>query len=105
MIKSVLPKTKKIIFFLSIILIAAISYCFNVADMDWLTWGNKCLTQAYDPSADVKLKKWELNLTDDSFIRLRKTYQNGKQEYFSFQLHQLDNVDYLGNENAGILKL
>ncbi|MDB5117847.1 MAG: hypothetical protein JWQ79_3339 [Mucilaginibacter sp.] len=76
-----------------------------MSDQDWLSWGNKCLTQAYDPSADIKLKKWELTLTDDSFIRLRKIYQNGKQEYFSFQLHRLDNMDYAGNENAGTLQL
>jgi hypothetical protein len=76
-----------------------------MSDQDWLNWGNKCLTQSYDPSTDIKLKKWELTLTDDSFIRLRKTYQNGKQEYFSFQLHRLDDMNYSGNENAGMLQL
>jgi hypothetical protein len=107
MLKSVLPKTKKLLIVCSITLTAAISYCFGpgMSDQDWLNWGNKCLTQSYDPSTDIKLKKWELTLTDDSFIRLRKTYQNGKQEYFSFQLHRLDNMDYAGNENAGTLQL
>jgi hypothetical protein len=103
MLKSVLPKIKKPVFIFSFMLMASVSLCFVVED--WLSWGNRCLQEVFDPTADAKLKKWELNLTDDSFIRLRKTYQNGKQEYFSFQLHQLDNVDYLGNENAGILEL
>ncbi|HTH81849.1 MAG TPA: hypothetical protein VL490_02865 [Mucilaginibacter sp.] len=104
MLKSVLPKIKKPVFIFSVMLMACISLCF-VVEQDWLNWGNRCLQEVFDPTADAKLKKWELTLTDDSFIRLRKTYQNGKQEYFSFQLHQLDNVDYLGNENAGILQL
>ena len=104
MLKSVLPKIKKPVFIFSAVLMTAINLCF-VVEQDWLSWGNHCLQEVFDPTADAKLKKWELTLTDDSFIRLRKTYQNGKQEYFSFQLHQLDNIDYLGNENAGILQL
>ncbi len=44
-------------------------------------------------------------VTDDSFIRLRKTYQNGKQEYFSFQLRRLNDVDYVGDTNTGTLQL
>ncbi|GAA4096339.1 hypothetical protein GCM10022392_19470 [Mucilaginibacter panaciglaebae] len=76
-----------------------------MTDQDWLSWGNKCLNESYDPSTDIKIKKWELSLTDDSFIRLRKTYQNGKQEYFSFYLQKLDDIEYLGNVNNGTLEL
>lgn len=76
-----------------------------MGDADWLTWGNRCLQQSFDPSADVKLKKWELVLTDDSFLRLRKIYQNGKQEYFSFQLQRLGDMNYLGNVAGGTLQL
>lgn len=88
-------------------LTAAVSYCFvtGMANQDWLTWGNKCLAQSFNPLADGKLKKWEVLLTDDSFIRMRKIYQNGKQEYFSFYLQRLDDIDYLGNENTGTLLL
>lgn len=88
-------------------LAATVSLCFvaGMTDQDWLNWGNKCLSQSFDPSADVKIKKWELTLTDDSFIRLRKTYLNGKQEYFSFHLQRLEDMDYLGTTNAGTLQL
>jgi hypothetical protein len=107
MVKSVLPKNKKIALLLGVVLAAAVSFCFvaDMTDQDWLTWGNKCLSQSFDPSADQKIKKWELVLTDDSFIRLRKTYQNGKQEYFSFHLHSLQDMNYLGTVNTGTLQL
>lgn len=76
-----------------------------MSDEEWLTWANKCLTQSYDPSGDAKLKKWELSVTPEYFIRLRKTYAKGKQEYYSFNLHQLNDMDYLGNTNKGTLEL
>jgi len=105
--KSVLSKNKKPAFIVSFITAAAISLCFAIGmtDQDWLSWGNKCLSASYDPSADPKLKKWEVLLTDDSFIRLRKTYQNNKQEYFSFQLQKLDSISYTGDATTGTLKL
>jgi len=107
MVKSVLPKIRKIAFLFSILATAAVSLCFvaDVTDEDWLNWGNKCLNESYDPPAAAKIKKWELSLTDDSFIRLRKTYQNGKQEYFSLFLQKLDDMEYLGNVNNGMLEL
>ena len=76
-----------------------------MSDEDWLTWANRCLTQSYDPSADAKLKKWELSVTPEYFVRLRKTYAKGKQEYYSFNLHQFNDMDYLGNTNNGTLEL
>jgi hypothetical protein len=107
MVKSVLPKNKKITLLFSVMLTAAVSLCWvaGMTDQDWLTWGNKCLAQSFDPSSDLKIKKWELVLTDDSFIRLRKTFQNGKQEYFSFHLQRLQDMDYLGTVNTGTLQL
>lgn len=105
--KSVLLKNKKSAFIVSFITASAISLCFAIGmtDQDWLSWGNKCLSESFDPSIDPKLKKWEVLLTDDSFIRLRKTYQNNKQEYFSFQLQKLDSINYTGDANTGTLKL
>jgi hypothetical protein len=107
MIKSVLSKIKKNGLLFSIIMVAAISYCFNrhMDEQEMLAWGNKCLMQSFDPSTDVKLKKWELELTPDAFIRMRKTYQNGKQEYFSLHLHRLADMNYLGTADAGTLQL
>jgi hypothetical protein len=107
MVKSVLPKNKKLGFILSVVVAAAVSLCCvaGMTDEDWLTWGNKCLAQCFDPSAGPKMKKWELTLTDDSFIRLRKTYQTGKQEYFSLHLQRLQDIDYLGDVDSGTLQL
>ncbi|MDB5031289.1 hypothetical protein [Mucilaginibacter sp.] len=107
MVKSVLLKIKKIAIIFSVILTVLISFCFvaGMGDQDWLSWGNKCLAQSFDASSDVKLKKWELVLTDDSFIRMRKVYQNGKQEYFSFFLQKLDDIDYVGTVSNGTLQL
>ena len=76
-----------------------------MSEQEMLSWSNKCLTECYDPSGQAKLKKWELVLTDDAFIRLRKTYANGKQEYFSFQLHRFTDMDYLGSTVNGTLQL
>ncbi|TWJ02433.1 hypothetical protein JN11_01406 [Mucilaginibacter frigoritolerans] len=107
MLTSVLPAIKKVLIITTVALTLAVNYCFKYKfdEQDWLVWANKCLAQSYDTSADAKLKKWELLITPDSFIRLRKTYAKGKQEYYSFNLHKLNNVDYVGNPVAGILEL
>lgn len=105
--RSVLPELKKIFIAASIIAAVSVSYCFNygMSDEDWLIWTNKCLFQSYDPSGDALLKKWDLSVTKDSFIRLRKTYAKGKQEYYSFNLHQFNDMDYLGSTHSGTLEL
>ncbi len=104
MIRSIIPKIKKTYLIALLALSGAMCICF-VVDQDWLGWSNQCLATSYDVTADVKLKKVEINLTEDSFLRLRKTYQNGKQEYFSLQLQQLSDVNYLGSTYKGILHL
>lgn len=60
---------------------------------EWTNWANRFLNEAYDPSVDPNIKKFEINLTPDHFIRLRKTYQQGKQEYFSFKISRLNTLD------------
>jgi hypothetical protein len=62
------------------------------------TWFN-------DFEDDVKLKKWELKVTDKGFFRLRKYFQKGKQEYFSFNIKKFVAIDYLGTEESGMLIL
>lgn len=106
MIRSVLKKAARPLLMLLIMALAAFNYGFNklMGDDEWLTWGNKCLTEAYDPPKDAPLKKWELTLTPDHFIRLRKTYQHGKQEYYSFNLNRLEGIDYLGTAYTGTLQ-
>lgn len=70
-----------------------------------VSWSNRCLNQTYDPSGEVRLKKWELNVTEDLFVRLRKTYLNGKQEYYSFRIKRFNDVTYLGTATVGTLQL
>jgi hypothetical protein len=105
--KSVLLKIHKSGIVISLLLAISVSFHFRTTpdEPEMLAWGNKCLNQSFDPSIDVKLKKWELELTPDAFIRMHKTYQNGKQEYFSFHLHRLADVNYLGNADNGTLQL
>ncbi|MEZ2336318.1 hypothetical protein AB6735_11820 [Mucilaginibacter sp. RCC_168] len=105
--KSLQLQTKKILVFTLILLAGWLNYSFRpqTDDQEWLSWSNKCLTESYNPPPDVKLKKWELTLTNDYFLRLRKTYQHGKQEYFSFNLHRLNQVQYQGDEQTGTLEL
>ena len=97
---------KKVLITTAFIIALSTSYGFkyHFDEQDWLTYTNRCLAQSYDASGDSKLKKVEFFLTPDSFIRLRKTYAKGKQEYYSFNLHQLNDFDYLGNSTTGILE-
>src|SRR5476649_1683338 len=102
MLRSVLLEIKKI-GIAALVLFALVigsSFKYTMNDEDWLVWANRCLAQSYDASGDARLKKWELTLTPDSFIRLRKTYQKGKEEYYSFNLHKLNDMDYLGTTNT-----
>ncbi|WDF56440.1 hypothetical protein [Mucilaginibacter sp. KACC 22063] len=106
MLKSNRLVRKPVLLLSFIVLCAASALCFKpgMNAEEWLTWGNRCLYQCFDPNGDAKLKKWELSLTGDSFVRLRKTYANGKQEYYSFHLHRFSDINYLGTSSAGILQ-
>ncbi len=55
-----------------------------------------------DPEA-FKIRKCEITISDDGFLRYRKTYISGKQEYYSLNLSRLQSIDYLGNSSAGNL--
>ena len=69
-----------------------------------LAYGNKCLNESFDPTVDPKLKKWQLELTPEAFLRVRKIYQSKKEEYFSFQLHRMVDMSYLGTAESGMLQ-
>ncbi|MFI5139595.1 MAG: hypothetical protein ACHQIM_17375 [Sphingobacteriales bacterium] len=107
MFRSVRSEIKQKLLFAAIFLAVSVSYCFKYSfnEQDWLIWTNKCLSSSYDPSGDAKLKKWDITITGDSFFRLRKTYAKGKQEYYSFNLHQFNDMDYFGNTSTGTLQL
>jgi len=107
MIKSLLRKPGKVVILFVIIPICAFRYSLKpkMDEQQWLQWSNKCLNESYDPSGEAKLKTWELTVTPEHFLRLRKTFQHGKQEYFSLHLHLFNDLDYLGNINHGMLQL
>jgi len=88
---------------LAILIFAIYGFKYHADEQDWFAYMNRCLSQSYDAAADPKLKKVELTLTSDYFIRLRKTYAKNRQEYYSFNLHQLSDFDYLGSTVNGTL--
>jgi len=77
----------------------------GMTEQEMITWSNRCLAESYDPSGEVKLKKWDITFTPDAFIRLKKDYINGKEEYYSFQLHRFKDMNYLGTTTEGTLQL
>jgi hypothetical protein len=107
MFRSVLQKFRKTVFFMLAAFLCLLHCSFTppMSEQEMLDWANKCLSQSYDPSAEGNLKTWQLTLTDDGFIRLRKNYQKGKVEYYSFQLHRLSDMGYLGSTAVGTLQL
>jgi len=107
MLRSLLQRYGKALILLAILPIYAFKYMQRpkMDEQEWLQWSNKCLNESYDPSGEAKLKNWELSVTPEHFIRLRKTFQHGKQEYFSLQLHLFHDLDYLGNTDHGTLQL
>src|SRR5580704_8843637 len=98
-------KFYKVLVAVLVVLLSVSFFGFKPAfdDQDWLAYVNRSLTQSYDQFADPKLKKAEIYLTPDYFVRLRKTYAKEMQEYYSFNLHQFNDIDYLGNTTTGIL--
>jgi len=54
-------------------------------------------------SGSVKIRQFELLLNDEGFLRYRRTYVTGKQEYYSFNLMRISAIDYLGNTLSGDL--
>lgn len=51
--------------------------------------------------ASLKIKKCEIALSDEGFLRYRKYYISGKQEYYSLNLSRIKNIHYLGNTTSG----
>ena len=105
MCASVLSIVKKSAVICLLTLTGIINFGFipTLDEQEMLAWSNKCFTQSYDASEE-KLKKLEFTLTNDAFVRLRKTFTNGKQEYFSLHLKRLNDIDYLGTAAIGTLQ-
>ena len=56
-------------------------------------------------SESAKIRQFELLLNEEGFLRYRRTYINGKQEYYSFNLMRIKAIDYLGNTLSGDLSI
>ncbi len=64
------------------------------------------LNTFHNPEAEfLKIKKCELLLSDEGFLRYRRTYISGKQEYYSFNLTRVRSIDYLGDILSGELSI
>ena len=97
---SIIPATGKTMLITSIFALSALNYGFKaeMSEQEWLNWSNKCLSTSFNPLTEPNLKKWEINLTADYFLRLRKTYQQGKQEYYSFNIKRFTNINYIAGD-------
>jgi hypothetical protein len=106
MLRSILNNMKRAFFTLLILHPVALFCAFGpgMGEKEWLDWSNKCLTDSYNPARDTKLKKWEISITPEHFIHFRKTYQHGKQLYYSIDLKQLDTINYQETPAGGQLK-
>jgi hypothetical protein len=106
MLKSTFVKDKVRYLLLLLLTVSLISYGFTLYTdkQQALLWASRCLLQSFDASGELKLKKWDLSVTPDAFIRFKKTYQNGRQEYYSFNLHRFKGLDYLGTTTKGTLR-
>jgi hypothetical protein len=64
------------------------------------------LTKYYDLEGQSKdVKRFEINVTNTGFCRYRKVFNNGKQEYFAFNLSRFSSMDYYGTSLKGELYL
>ena len=105
MLTSLLKRPGKFVILLAIVPFFAFKYGSRpkMSEQQWLQWSNKCLNEVYDPSGETKLKTWELTISPEHFLRLRKTFQHGKQEYFSLQLHAFNDLGFTGSTEHGML--
>jgi len=66
----------------------------------------KKLTEHYDQDqGGQQVKRYELNVTNSGFCRYKRFFNNGKVEYFSFNLMKFKALDYYGTDKSGKLYL
>lgn len=56
-------------------------------------------------AVNLKIRKCEITISDEGFLRYRRTYLNGKQEYYSLNVSRLRSIDYLGSTSTGSLNI
>ena len=90
-------------------LIAAALSCFisNQDNLSFLTAKNEVMSQykLYNAERDLGLKSTSFEISDNGFIRYKKTANDNKSEFYSVKANELQDISYLGNENAGWLLL
>ena len=64
---------------------------------------NRLNKMHYPESELLKIRKCELLLSDEGFLRYRKTFMSGKQEYYSLNITRVSSMDYLGDTGSGNL--
>ena len=95
---------KKCVFFSALLTFVVFSG-FDLPEDDTVRIQN-LLNKYYDSEAQGKeLKRFELNVTNNGFCRYRKVYNNGKVEYYAFNLSRFKTLDYYGNAERGELYL
>lgn len=66
---------------------------------------NKLKEHHNEGVAKQSIKRFELNVTNSGFCRYRRYLNNGKIEFFAFNLTKYDGMDYFGNDKSGSLIL
>lgn len=64
----------------------------------------KKLSEHYDTGHQgADIRKYELYVTNNGFCRYKRHFENGKVEYFSFNIVKFKDLDYLGTVKNGRL--
>jgi hypothetical protein len=70
------------------------------------TQAQQTLTAFHGTEPDnLKIKKCEITISNEGFLRHRRTYASGKQEYYSLNLSRLQSLDFYGNTSVGRLTI
>jgi hypothetical protein len=83
-------------------------FAFTSSDLlnDEAIFMQKKLLEHYDLSQEAAgVDRGELTVTNTGFCRYKKFFQNGRIEYFSFNLMKFKDLDYLGTVQRGRLLL
>lgn len=52
-----------------------------------------------------QIRRYELNVLNSGFCRYKRYFDNGKVEFFSFNLEKFRDMDYYGTDKQGVLYL
>lgn len=76
-------------------------------DLVFMEAKNQVITQykRYNAELDLGIRTSSFEISENGFIRYRKTDLANKSEYFSVKLNEFKDATYLGDENAGWLLL